>query len=186
MVCQSTSHERAKGLEEVFKSNVRKFLELLASDEEEWADYCQTIHVNSMVNGTTTTLFVTTSSAISEELVQVFVGMFELTFNYQLNLHAHLHVFSDYDFQHFIKFANSSFYDIFTKNCKLELNSHALNLLRGLRRYFKTCPDDLELTEEGEVAFQTALSHLDSFEGDLHFNNSEVNDYELETKQELN
>lgn len=51
--------------------------------------------------------------------------------------------------------------------------------MKALRRYFRTCPDDLDCTEPEQVAITTALSHLEWIEGELEFENSDVNDYEL-------
>ena len=66
------------------------------------------------------------------------------------------------------------------------MTSTAFNLIRAMRRYFRTCAEDLNLYDKEDVGISTALAHLEQLDGDLEFENSEVTDYELETKEEIN
>ncbi len=63
---------------------------------------------------------------------------FELTFDLPLDTHLHLKFEFDYDFERFINEENSNFYDIFTRNCRLSLDVTLLNLMKSMRRLFKS------------------------------------------------
>lgn len=60
LVLTSSTPERAKQVETVFKENFTTFLGLVAEDISDWTEEMKNFHINSMVQGTTTTFFITT------------------------------------------------------------------------------------------------------------------------------
>ena len=58
----SKTQERAKSLETIFKECLNTFLSILSEEVPDYADVIKEIHVNSMVVGTKTTFFVTTTN----------------------------------------------------------------------------------------------------------------------------
>lgn len=90
-----------------------------------------------MVVGTTTTFFVTTTNEEVVQLIQLVGEFLELTFNIQLSGRAHLRFEFDYDFEKFINEDKSSFYDIFTRNCRFSIDVTLLNLMKSMRKLFK-------------------------------------------------
>lgn len=181
----SKTVERAKELETVFKENVNSFFSILSEEQPDYADLYKEIHVNSMVSDTKTTFFITTTNDELTQYIQVLGEFFELTFNMPLASRAHLRFEFDYDFERFIKEENSNFYDIFTRNCRLSIDVKLFNLLRSFRKLYKADLKENPYIDKFDAVLIASLLHLEVVEGDFEFENSEIEEYEKESKEEL-
>jgi len=66
-------------------------LNLLGQDISDWNDELQKMfHINSVVNDTTTTFFITTTNEDIIDHIKVFASLFEMSFSYELIAKGHL------------------------------------------------------------------------------------------------
>lgn len=93
--------------------------------------------INSLVQGTAVTFFLTTANEEMVSLLQLFSELIEICFVAQFEGKAHIRYEFDYDFQEYIQNEKSSFYDLALKGSRLIVNARARSLIKEIRKYVK-------------------------------------------------
>jgi hypothetical protein len=140
--------------------------------------------INSIVQGTAVSFFVTTVNEELVSLIQLFSEMFELSFGSVANGKVNFHFETDYDFEQFLSNESSNFYDLLVKQCRLQINGRAQHFLRELRKLLGKGGDLISNSNEIiEQLFSISLLHIDGVEADLEFDSFEGSEYEMESKE---
>ena len=140
-------------------------------------------HLNSFVQGSNVTFFLTSVNEELVSLLQLYSELFELCFSSSANGKYHVRFEFDYDFDKFFGDTNSNFYEVFVKACRLMVNGQAQHFLHQFRKLFMASSGDMYGSDMIENMFPISFFHLDQIDADIEIDSYEGDSYETQSRE---